>query len=230
MVEVETDRYLIFMDINNFKIINDTHGHGIGDLVIGHFGDVLVDTFYKDQAKIIDDKFVLVPKINSVVSRFGGDEFIVLTNLARDRELNILIRSLHKNLLQKFEVENVPFEGLSVSAGIINMDNIQHIKLSYATESTQVGVADLVMYFAKELGKRKFATEQQKIRPGFVAVRQWDDFDAIAEYSKLRTGPKLREKAEEIEKQMFEILDNFYERHKELLSYLEDKRNANIIG
>ena len=54
------------MDIDHFKAVNDTYGHGAGDAVL------------RDVARALADAF---PE-RAIVSRFGGEEFCVLTSLA----------------------------------------------------------------------------------------------------------------------------------------------------
>lgn len=57
---------LIFIDLDNFKSINDTYGHNIGDKVLIHF------------SKTLNDKF------NTKIYRYGGDEFCILLNQNED--------------------------------------------------------------------------------------------------------------------------------------------------
>ena len=65
---------LIFLDLDNFKSLNDTHGHGAGDLLL------------IEAAKRITSCLREV----DTVSRFGGDEFVVLLNqLAKDKDESI---------------------------------------------------------------------------------------------------------------------------------------------
>ena len=52
---------MLMLDINDFKMVNDTYGHDVGDSVINQFGSFLAETF----------------KGNDIIGRFGGDEFIV---------------------------------------------------------------------------------------------------------------------------------------------------------
>jgi len=52
---------MLMLDINDFKSVNDTYGHDVGDRVINQFGDFLASIFKEDD----------------IVGRFGGDEFIV---------------------------------------------------------------------------------------------------------------------------------------------------------
>jgi diguanylate cyclase (GGDEF)-like protein len=53
---------LLMVDIDNFKNINDQHGHGIGDLVLRHVANVLRQSLRPD----------------SLIVRYGGDEFCAL--------------------------------------------------------------------------------------------------------------------------------------------------------
>lgn len=232
-------RYSIYMDINNFKTINDTYGHSVGDLVIDYFGCVLANTFYEDadEKQEGNDDSVPVSRMNGLaVFRYGGDEFIVLITCTEEK-LRALIQRLHENLLKSFRANSSKgprFEGLSVSAGVVDMESPTWIELDGGTEKKPIGIADSVMYFAKELAKKKFVIkrqEQEQVRSGVIAVRQWDDPNAIAEYTKLRTAPKPRNEKKRIERRISEILEDFYQAHKELFDYqFEDKRNANTIG
>ena len=60
--------YSLFLDIDNFKLINDTHGHEIGDRVLK-----MVSRTLNASSRYID-----------TVGRFGGEEFIVVITNAKD--------------------------------------------------------------------------------------------------------------------------------------------------
>lgn len=62
---------MLMLDINDFKRVNDTYGHDVGDSVINQFGAFLAETFQKDD----------------IVGRFGGDEFIVFIKNFNDPEV-----------------------------------------------------------------------------------------------------------------------------------------------
>ena len=53
--------YFIFIDIDDFKIYNDTYGHGNGDLCLKHCARIMKKCFPED----------------SILGRYGGDEFVV---------------------------------------------------------------------------------------------------------------------------------------------------------
>ncbi len=74
--------YVIYVDIDNFKSINDNFGHSVGDSVLEKFGSLLQDVF----------------GINCLITRFSGDEFEVLipTNLKREEVEDYCLTLLNK--------------------------------------------------------------------------------------------------------------------------------------
>src|SRR5205085_35239 len=55
---------LIFLDLDGFKAINDTHGHQVGDALLRECGRRLTDTLREDD----------------IIGRLGGDEFVVISS------------------------------------------------------------------------------------------------------------------------------------------------------
>ncbi len=62
---------MIMIDLDDFKELNDSHGHSVGDEVLKSFGIVLMNVFSR----------------NALVSRFGGDEFLIVLLSNNDEEL-----------------------------------------------------------------------------------------------------------------------------------------------
>ena len=81
----------IIIDIDNFKYINDTFGHKTGDKVLIHFAKVLDLTFNK----------------NAIVSRFGGDEFVIIIKGATIERLREFHSALKSNLVNYTEYDLV---------------------------------------------------------------------------------------------------------------------------
>lgn len=84
--EKKTFDYTIFcFDLNNLKTVNDTFGHGKGDILIKSAGDVLTETFENC----------------GVVARMGGDEFIAVVHTADREKIEELKETFLKNISKK---------------------------------------------------------------------------------------------------------------------------------
>jgi diguanylate cyclase (GGDEF)-like protein len=83
--------YLLIIDCDNFKDINDIHGHQKGDLVLS----------------MIAESLVCMTTKNDIVARWGGDEFLVIGHYKDEADLETVIERLeseHKSLSHKLEV------------------------------------------------------------------------------------------------------------------------------
>lgn len=92
--------YGILMDANDFKKINDTYGHTIGDHAIYNIGNILSSSILN----------------NSVAIRYAGDEFIVIINGNKDK-VNTIIDNIKTNIKLFNKITNEPFK-LSLSFGV----------------------------------------------------------------------------------------------------------------
>ena len=127
---------LLFLDLDNFKEINDTHGH--------HVGDVLLQTVARRLEESTGHK--------QVVSRMGGDEFVVLIEDAgRERadaaqKSLVLAGQLLAALRHPFEIGGLHHEA-SASIGIVVFDGTD------ATIDDVLKKADVAMYRIKATGR-----------------------------------------------------------------------------
>lgn len=137
---------LIFIDLDNFKNINDSCGHSVGDLLLVEIGIKLSEKL----------------KDNGIVSRLGGDEFIVL--IKDFREMGQL-EDYFRNIIGVF---HIPFN----TAG-----NILHISAScgialFPDDGTSVDVllknADIAMYHAKNNGKNTYVMFDKTMNDQFI--------------------------------------------------------------
>jgi GGDEF domain-containing protein/CheY-like chemotaxis protein len=87
-----TDFAVLFIDLDNFKLINDTVGHHAADEVLRTFAETLTQLIRSDDVvglhadpADLDSTASVAPLTGSVLSRLGGDEFIVLLPELRDR-------------------------------------------------------------------------------------------------------------------------------------------------
>lgn len=121
---------VLFLDVDNFKFINDTYGHDLGDLVIKATADVL-KTF---------------KGIGIEMGRFGGDEFLIVAK-SEDKEKGLELGNELTHAFQKpIVVENKKFY-LTVSIGIscYPCHGISYMEL--------IKKADLALYDAKDSGR-----------------------------------------------------------------------------
>lgn len=125
---------LIFLDLDNFKIINDTHGHSAGDLLL------------KEAAK----RLVNCCRQRDIVSRLGGDEFtIILNDLERSSTINKVASNILAELAKPFHIDLEAFH-ITASIGITKYPedaNNQEVLLMNA---------DQAMYEAKALGRNRY--------------------------------------------------------------------------
>lgn len=121
------------MDIDDFKGINDTYGHGVGDQVLRDIADCLLRLF----------------RTSDIVGRIGGDEFAVFlrnTNTSED----ILKRA--RELIADFrQIPVTEGQYVSCSLGVVVAENGEKDFKSLYSH------ADEAMYEAKRKGKNQYA-------------------------------------------------------------------------
>lgn len=126
-----------FIDVDDFKFINDRYGHTIGDEVIRFVADTI-------RTKV-DDR-------GGFAGRFGGDEFVLcFTN--QDDITNI------ENI--SMDIINELYEGYTTADGAMHIDVKASIGVAFCPEHTEdvnelLSFADTAMYFVKKNGKTNY--------------------------------------------------------------------------
>lgn len=125
---------VLFLDLDRFKVINDSLGHVIGDkLLIAIAGRL---------------KGCLRP--GDVVARLGGDEFTILLNRTGDEfDVAAVVERLQTKIAEPFTIDNYEVF-TTTSVGIILSDEVKRQPEDYLRD------ADAAMYRAKEGGKARF--------------------------------------------------------------------------
>jgi diguanylate cyclase (GGDEF)-like protein len=124
------DYSVLMCDIDNFKDINDKQGHDVGDCVLRKVASTITDTLRKED----------------VVSRWGGDEFLVIL-FDSDKHTSLIVAEKIKKAVETIVVGCDDFETqLTISIGIAK---------SYAGLSYQevISLADVALYKSKNAGK-----------------------------------------------------------------------------
>ena len=130
--EKDEDAVLLIIDFDNFKSVNDRHGHLVGDEILKKFGAILRNNF----------------RVNDILGRVGGDEFMVMMTGQVPLEI---IETCAKKLQLELNVARVGDAGdFSCSIGIA-FDNIgTNFKELYK-------LCDDALYEAKARGKAQYA-------------------------------------------------------------------------
>ncbi len=124
--------FLILLDLDKFKAINDTYGHIVGD-------DALIQ-----MAKILR---MNCKKKKDYVSRLGGDEFVIIGQCSDKSSIDVILERLHGAVDQFNKTANKKYH-LEFSAGYTICD-----KDSQATLDTLINEADQKMYQNKKKKK-----------------------------------------------------------------------------
>lgn len=131
-VKLERPFSLFFIDLDNFKWVNDTQGHAAGDAILKTVANILSKTFSDTQ--------------NNLVARLGGDEFAIISSQFNELSLAKLSNNIIDSIKQEFKAVN-PSQTLGCSIGIAchprDGKNIEDLMRH----------ADFAMYKAKEEGK-----------------------------------------------------------------------------
>lgn len=131
---------LLFLDIDDFKIINDTMGHDVGDLLLRKLAKRLKQCL----------------RTNDTIGRFGGDEFVIIfENLSESEDEAALFTTkiaekILSSLCQPFSLEKHQYLS-TVSIGITLFNN------KAVNVKELLKRADLAMYQSKTLGKNTYS-------------------------------------------------------------------------
>jgi len=143
---------ILFIDVDNFKTINDTLGHHIGDLLLKKVAERLRSlTRTEDTITRLDtDELAVNSKVNEFVARLGGDEFVVgLSDLKQQIDAGIVAKRLVSLFQEPFKIEKKEIH-ITISVGIAVCPSAGKDAI------TLIKNADIAMYRAKELGRNMY--------------------------------------------------------------------------
>lgn len=134
-----TSLAVLFLDLDGFKIVNDTYGHNVGDELL----------------KMVSQRLLSNIKISDAVSRLGGDEFVVLLYDVKNKDNVEEIAKRIKSVISEQYIINNQTINIGTSIGVSIYPN------SALHYQDLIAQADKAMYEAKKAGKNniKFACE-----------------------------------------------------------------------
>jgi diguanylate cyclase len=125
---------LIFIDLDGFKLINDTHGHNIGDLLLQE----------------VANRINLCTRMSDTVVRYAGDEFVlVLENLKKKDDTKRITANIQNAIAEPIQLDGINLN-ITLSIGVTyyggkDVSPIEPLEL--------IRLADKAMYTAKKGGK-----------------------------------------------------------------------------
>lgn len=126
---------VVFIDLDEFKCINDTLGHDVGDGLL----------------KVVATRLKRCVRAGDTVSRTGGDEFvIILSEIARVEDAEVVVRKVLESVAFPIRVKKYT---LHITASI----GISLYPADAADAETLMKHADVAMYNAKRTGKNRYA-------------------------------------------------------------------------
>jgi diguanylate cyclase (GGDEF)-like protein len=137
---------IMYIDLDNFKRINDTLGHEFGDKLLKKISDKILQCA-KDKACIPD---AMQNTTEMQVSRLGGDEFmILLNNTLSDKNVKVVAQSLVDCISELVSIDDYEV-ALTPSIGIAVYPR------DGATSTELKKNADVAMYYAKTMGRNGY--------------------------------------------------------------------------
>ncbi|MCG8427810.1 MAG: GGDEF domain-containing protein [Chromatiales bacterium] len=136
---------LIVIDVDDFKVINDSHGHHIGDDVLIRLADIM-----RTRIRITDGLY-----------RFGGDEFVIIL-MSADIPIAYNFAEQLRALIENTQI--LADHTVTVSFGVTEV-------LEFDITQTLIKRADKALYQAKQAGRNRVKIVEEKWEPTAISTR-----------------------------------------------------------
>lgn len=125
---------VLFVDLDRFKNINDSHGHYIGDSLL----------------KTVSERLKNVLRDSDTIARNGGDEFVIyIENMKDAREPFVVAQKIIEVMNNRFDIDGHTIHiGASIGISLYPLDGDEALEL--------LKMADTAMYEAKNIGRNNF--------------------------------------------------------------------------
>ncbi len=130
---------IAYLDVDNFKTINEKYGHDGGDAVLSTFGELLVKTL----------------RTTDLVGRLGGEEFVIALPDTREKDAQTILKRIRETVESQGIVYGNQIIRYTVSIGLTILDD--NNRTSFKELITQ---ADKALFQAKHTGKNRIISFQ----------------------------------------------------------------------
>jgi diguanylate cyclase (GGDEF)-like protein len=125
---------LLFIDLDHFKTINDTFGHGVGDLLL----------------KDVTSRLIKNTRLDDFIARIGGDEFIIILGHIENYQVaGDICQKLIDEISKNYLINGIDIK-ISASIGLTCYPE------QNGDSATVIQNADIAMYAAKEMGRNNY--------------------------------------------------------------------------
>ncbi|MBO5208439.1 MAG: GGDEF domain-containing protein [Lachnospiraceae bacterium] len=138
--EKKENLLVVYVDMNNLKIINDRYGHEEGDFSL----------------KLISDMLVKTVEGRGVAGRIGGDEYACIMHYHEEDDSNAILQSIYQSF-DEFNENSEKEYNVTVSAGAYLLEPSMELSLAEA-----LTLADEKLYEVKQLRKKSVAKKENK--------------------------------------------------------------------
>jgi len=145
---------VMFLDLDSFKLINDSLGHAFGDELITQVAQRLSQTL----------------RISDTISRIGGDEFLIMIQNTRNEKTSEIIAG---KILEAFRK---PFDLDGCEVYITSSIGIAMYPIDGEDGDTLIKNADIAMYRAKEKGKNKYEICTPKMKTSLIEIMKLTNY------------------------------------------------------
>jgi diguanylate cyclase (GGDEF)-like protein len=129
---------IVMIDIDNFKLLNDSHGHGCGDLVLIKFAEAILSNLRKQD----------------IAARWGGEEFLIILPETDIMIAKVVAERLRINISKSATVVNDLEIFITATFGVCEYNGTANI-------DQVMKLADKALYMGKEIGRNCVVTPDQ---------------------------------------------------------------------
>ncbi len=131
-----SDLSVIMLDIDKFKLVNDTYGHEAGDLILRQVASTIALNLRNEE----------------VICRYGGEEFLIILPMANLNKAGLAAERLRKIVQQLTSYYKDKAILVTASLGVASLAS-----LTTHNENNLINAADTALYHVKDMGRNQVA-------------------------------------------------------------------------
>ena len=131
--------WLVLADIDHFKLVNDTHGHSVGDMAIKH----------------VADRLALCLRSNDILFRYGGEEFLALLLVTSDSDIQEIAKRMLHSVNNPLKLADDQSLNLTATLGLTHVSSGETLR-------PVIDRADFALLDGKKAGRNRYTITNVK--------------------------------------------------------------------